>query len=180
MCTTVRYYFGCNHPATHRYRSDTCAASHTRACRVKDTDRCLRFPCRRCLLRQGIQVQIPAEHEVPEPNDIWQIPTRCFVDVGFRTLDPFGDDKSQPVSPLSPASTILSPLTGRSPSIHRRFPKDDRSKCAKLFAKVMRFKKVSPCCEERARRGAYPAVRLEELEDRIEGWVIDDHCESII
>ena len=179
MCTTVRYYFGCDHPATHRYRSDTCAAPHTRACRVKDTNRRLQFSCRRCLLRQGINVQILAEHEITEPSDIWHIPTRCFVDVGFRTLDPFRDDKSQPVSPLSPTPTILSPLTCRTPSTRRHLPNDDRSKCAKLFAKVMRFKKISPCCEERARRGAYPAVRLEDIENRIEGRVMDDHCESL-
>ena len=179
MCTTVRYYFSCDHPATHRYRNHTCDVSHSRACRLKDTNRRLKFQCRRCLLRQGIKVQIPAEREVPQPDDVWHIPARCFVDVGFRTLDPFGEDRSQPVSPLSPAPSIRSPRTQKRPTTWPRSPKDDQGKCAKLLAKVMRFQKVSPCCEERARRGAIPAVRLEELENRVEGRLLDDHCESM-
>jgi hypothetical protein len=179
MCTTVRYYFNCQHPATHRFRNNTCEFSNSRACRIRDANSQLKFPCRRCLLRQGFRRQIPAELECHENEQVWHIPSRCFVDVGFRTLDPFADDASEPVSPKSPATTILSPMTQKPVSPWPRSPMDERSKCAKLFAKVMRFQKVSPCCEERTRRGAIPAVRCEELNTRIEGRVMDDDCESI-
>lgn len=182
MCTTVQYFFSCGHPSTHRFRTETCAALNSRACRVNDTDSWLGFPCRRCTLvrlAHGIKIRTPPEADTLEYNDIWHIPSRCFVDVGFRTLDPFRDDESQPVSPLSPAPTILSPTTLRTSSRWSQFGKDDRSTCAKLIARVMRFKKISPCCEDRARRGAVPAVRLEGRENRIEGRLMDDHCVSV-
>ena len=180
MCTTVRYYFSCEHPATHRYRTDVCETSQLGACRIKDTNKRLRIPCGRCLIRQGIKFQIPAELQLKESEDIWHVPTRCFVDVGFRTLDPFREDQSPPTSPLSLAPTILSPTSNKRHSVWPHSPNDDSGKCAKLLARVMRFKKVNPCCEERARRGAFPAVRLEELESRNGGRMMDDHCQAMV
>jgi hypothetical protein len=173
--------FSCGHPAAHHFRNEACSLSTTRLCHIKDTDSWLRFPCRRCIIvRQanGIKVKTAEDAVHDEYNDVWHIPSRCFVDVGFRTLDPFREDKLEPVSPCSPAPTILSP-TSRSTSAWSHFTKDDRSKCAKLLSRVMKFRKVSPCCEERQRRGAYPAVRLEGRENRIEGRVMDDHCQSM-
>lgn len=183
MCTTVQYLFSCGHPAAHRFRNEACAVSRTRICHIKDTDSWLKFPCRRCFLicqANGAKVKT-AEDAVHAPyNEIWHIPRRCFVDVGFRILEPFREDKSEPVSPTSPSPTILSPTTEKSAPTWAHFPRDDRNKCAKLLSKVMRFRKISPCCEERARRGAFPAVRLEGRENRVGGRVMDDHCESIL
>ena len=182
MCTTVQYFFSCGHPATHRFRNSICAISFSRACRIRDMDSWLRFPCRRCTVQRlavGIKIRTRPDSDDQGYNDIWHIPSRCFVDVGFRTLDPFRDDISPPVSPNSPAPSLTSPLTQKPTSRWSHFPKDDRNKCAKLIAKVMRFKKLSPCCENRARRGAFPAVRLEGPENRINGLVMEDHCESL-
>jgi hypothetical protein len=181
MCTTVQFFFSCGHQATHRFRNATCPTEYSKTCRVRDKNQWLKFMCRRCILRcqqQGVKVYVPTDADHKQYEDIWHIPSRCFVDVGFRNLDPFQDTSSPPVSPTSPATTLASPRSEKPPPTMRIF-RDDRGKCARLMAKVMRFNKVNQCCEDRGRKGAFPAVRVEGIENRHEGRMMEDRCSAL-
>src|SRR5271154_2991000 len=99
MCTTTQYLYICCHPATHRFRNAVCIAPNSRICRIQDGNSTLPYSCLSCAAK-GYSMPI-FNISTLEPDDgkdlfkdVWHIPSRCFVDVGFRTLDPFktGED----------------------------------------------------------------------------------------
>jgi hypothetical protein len=180
---TIQYYFCCGHPATHRFRNQLCQQSKGRSmCRIRDVSKFIDSECRRCALDRLRR----AQSSRPRPtafDDVWYIPTRCFVDIGFRTLDPFLSGSSEPKSPLTGVPT-LSPLTMELPRRASLWenpssPRTERSPIDKFFPKFLRLKKTSPCCDEKSFADAFQAVRLEDYDARIEGRIMDNHCESL-
>ena len=112
--------------------------------------------------------------------DEWQIPSRCFVDIGFRTLNPFNEEKtSEARSPISPVKTptpdypvlisLLSPVASS----------NDRNLCKRLFRRPT-TKRPNPCCARGPQFGAYEAVRIEGLDNRIGGAIRDNRSESLL
>ncbi len=181
MCITTQYLFNCSHEATHRFRSDMCSTARTRDCRIQDTNNWINFPCRKCAKSQQHLWQrwwTGSRRDSPNYDDFWHIPSRCFVDVGFRTLDPFATgNRSEPLSPLSPAPPPTESMSARkTQSIWASLQSSNR--CSRLLEK-MRLKHSSPCCETQTQQGAFPAVRLEGPSDRLQGRIVDDHCESL-
>lgn len=123
MCTTKQYFFTCQHTASHRFRNSLC--SEQPQCRIRDESIVVQSLCKRCQIhhdlagqqrqrRRGrsrspskLTTQLPLhesrtrERETPDKiwraaeEDIWVVPRRCFVDIGFRTLDPFGTNNAR-------------------------------------------------------------------------------------
>lgn len=167
MCKTTQFIYSCNHVASHQFRSSVCGSQPY--CHIIDDEAILPYPCRACKRRahkspsprcdvtsesgqesdardfevgspwsDGFDLDLPQEFQ----NKRWYIPSRCFVDIGFRNLDPFN--------------------TGRSVEKgHKR---------AKPWP--------SPCCARARRDGVYQATRLEGIEFRIRGKIVDSKCGS--
>jgi hypothetical protein len=191
MCSTIQYLFSCGHPATHRFRNQQCPQSMGRVCRIRDTNRLLVGECRKCIIererRQREVSRFGAKDLALRYEDTWYVPTRCFIDVGFRTLDPFNTEPpSEPASPLSPL-VPLTPLSPPSVAITKTelawdgLPtgKSDSSPIERLFP-GLRKKTRSPCCNDKSLADAFQAVRLEDHDARIEGRIMDNHCESVL
>lgn len=181
MCTTTQYFFCCGHTATHRFRNQLCSQSKGRICRIRDTNRFIEGECRKCQQdreeqRQQSRMRAPATFE-----DIWYIPTRCFVDVGFRTLDPFmgsGDMNLDPISPLTVIPPLL-PLSAVSPKAES-CSGALKSPVERVLPRFRRHKNTRPCCEDLSLADAFQAVRLEDYDARPEGRIMDNHCESVV
>lgn len=99
MCNVTRFRFICRHSATKRFRSSKC--DQYPACVSRGVCLDLPMPCYSC---EWHQVPIPrrfkADIETARLNfesladkQEWYIPRQLFVDVGFRSLDPFTDDR---------------------------------------------------------------------------------------
>ena len=62
-------------------------------------------------------------------------------------------------------------------------PRTERSPVEKFMPKFsglfQRQKKASPCCDEKSFADTFQAVRLEDYNARIEGRIMDNHCESL-
>jgi len=187
MCITVQYFFCCGHPATHRFRNQLCQQSEGRSCRIRDTNKFLEGQCRRCAQdyekqkrRQQSRVRDPKVFE-----DTWYIPARCFVDIGYRTLDPFRAeadiDLVSLLTTISP-SLPVSPVTPKTGSVWGALPslKAEKGPVARIFPVFRRHKKASPCCDEISVADAFQAVRLEDYNARVEGRITDNHCESVL
>lgn len=185
MCTTVQYLFRCGHPATHRFRNQLCQQSKCRVCRIKDTNKFLEGECRKC---QQMPQQRQQSFRFKEPaafEDTWFIPTRCFVDIGYRTLDPFHSGTEPKDDSISPSTSMppplpISPVTPKTESAWGALtsPKSEKSPLERFFPRLRRHKKTGPCCDELSLEDALQAVRLEDFEARIEGRIMDNHCES--
>ena len=176
MCTTRRYHFLCSHPATHRFRNEVCESPSVRGCLVKDFTVYLRHPCQKCRNR-GMASMHTGEQE-PEYGDVWHIPSRCFVDVGFRKLDPFREEEnSEPESStaFTPRESIdQDPLT---PPLTPTKTRDaELNLCWRLLRRLT-MRKPSPCCVSERSRGALEATRIEGRDYRVDG-VIPARCES--
>jgi hypothetical protein len=181
MCTTTKYLFNCGHEATHRFRSDMCSQARSRHCHIRDTNKWLSFTCRKCSANRlgwWRKYCSGTQQNNETYDDAWCIPSRCFVDVGYSNLDPFGTETgSKPVSPMS-AVPALTESPRKTQSAWASFPRDGRNRCGRLLERI-RLKNSSPCCEDWSQKGAYQAVRLEGCSDRIEGRIVDNHCESL-
>lgn len=185
MCTTVQYLFRCGHPATHRFRNQLCQQSKCRVCRIRDTNKFLEGECRKC---QQIPQKRQQSSRFKEPaafEDTWFIPTRCFVDIGYRTLDPFHSGTEPEEDSMSPLTSVppplpISPVTPKTESAWGLLtsPKSEKSPLERFFPRLRRHKKTGPCCDELSLEDALQAVRLEDFEARIEGRIMDNHCES--
>ena len=285
MCTTSQYFYSCAHPATHRFRNSLCARARnprgtSRArCRIRDDNENLSYPCPRChqraereevLHRSPVGVKrtkIPGRREVHTlemrhvREAVWFVPSRCFIDIGYSNLDPFGvGEEERPCSPriegfesvcqsmdiesgwkadiptnltvptlstttnaryqtppLSPrqerraalVSTIsVSHLIGKEnggtnaldkdsvtqidldrecendsaygsppknvPTLKPSLPRPD-------FARIVssnHVRRPSPCCQRETRRGGWQATRLECVDERIHGRIMDNCCRS--
>lgn len=75
-------------------------------------------------------------------NKKWYIPSRCFIDIGFKNLDPFD--------------------TGRNVESGHKKGKS----------------RLSECCARARRDGVYQATRLEGIEFRVRGKIVDSKCGS--
>ncbi len=175
MCTTRRYLFLCSHPATHRFRNELCDAPGVRGCQIRDYNVYLRHPCEKCRNR-GTASMYTGEQE-PDYEDEWHIPSRCFFDVGFQTLNPFAKESPESASsassstrqsidedPIAPPHSPVQTKTGE-PNI-----------CQKLLRRLT-LRKPSPCCASQAQKGPHEATRVEGRDDRVDG-VILARCES--
>jgi len=172
MCTTRQYLFLCSHPATHRFRNAVCDAPSVWGCRIHDFNVYLRLPCTKCADR-GMPAMY-GQHDFAF-DDQWHIPSRCFIDVGFQTLNPFDESgrrrASWTMSSEDPSTPPLTPLSPVPPKHHQ-----DRYK--RLISLLTNSKKPSPCCARETRRGAVLATRSEDEDDRPGGRIIENRCES--
>jgi hypothetical protein len=185
MCTTRRYIFSCSHPATHRFRNSLCSDPGARGCQVMDYNILLKYPCPKCKQRG-----FASDHDgwtPPKDNgDTWYIPSRCFVNVGFRTLNPFeekavneeegGDDESTPRT--STASTLRPSMEEEDLAPDERpsnWPmetaREKDTKTLRNLLKRMTVRKPSPCCVTEARQGAIEVCRIESRHQRIRGQI---------
>lgn len=183
MCTTTQYFFCCGHPATHRFRNELCPQSKGRICRIRDTNRFIEGECRKCQLERQNQRRRPRARNLDAFDDVWYIPTRCFVDIGYRTLNPFlAETEEDPISPLTtvPPPLPLSPAAPKTESCSGEVtsPRSEKSPVKRVFPRFWRQKKSSQCCEDMTLANAFQAVGLEDYDARIEGRIMDNHCES--
>ncbi|KAH0836273.1 hypothetical protein AYO21_10205 [Fonsecaea monophora] len=182
MCTTKRYLFLCSHPATHRFRDTMCNSPSVRGCQVRDYNVFLADPCQKCSSRG-----MPSVHtafggcQESGADDIWYIPSRCFIDVGFRTLSPFSEgDASEPPTPTSPStrqSIDDGPLG--SPQTPTKLKTSDPNICRRLLRRLT-MRKLSPCCARETQYGGYEATRVEGRDNRVNGVIRDSLCESSV
>lgn len=185
MCITTQYFFGCGHPATHRFRTQLCQHSKGRVCRIRDTNKFLDGECRRCQeVRQKSQ-QSSRSKEPAAFEDTWYIPTRCFVDVGYRTLDPFhAEPENDSIPPLTsvPPPLPITLITPKTESLWGALtsPRTEKSPLERFFPRFRRHKETSPCRDELSLADAVQAVRLEDFDSRFEGRIMDSHCESAV
>jgi hypothetical protein len=177
MCTTRRYYFVCSHPATYRFRNHLCDCPSVRGCKVRDYNVYLCHPCQKC--RNIGMPSIYTCGDEPKHTDVWHIPSRCFVDVGFRSINPFReeDDDSKPGSSTALSrrqSTDEGPLTP--PAIPTKAVPAESNVCWRLLRRLT-VRKPTPCCAIETLRGALEATRIEGRDCRVAG-VIPARCES--
>lgn len=114
MCRVKQFVYSCGHPATESFRYRLCQSPGTTTCVAVDDQHNLNSPCARCIrAKAGRTAQDLQEfseqtatgwektnRRVFTNGDSaldfeWHVPSRCFVDQGFRSLDPFGDDKKK-------------------------------------------------------------------------------------
>jgi hypothetical protein len=177
MCVTNEYIFSCKHPASYRFRTSICRNPASSSCRIRDENSMLPYACPKCAAksrtrngkRENERIRQRQDINIMVARKIWYIPSRCFIDTGFQNLDPFGTgfgvetvDQARAKTPLSPISKIPLIMDGRSAS-------------ANIAAQVPQ---PSPCCLRSRRMGAYQATRLEGIEDRQRGRIVDSFCGS--
>ena len=186
MCSTTQYLYSCSHPATHRFRNSRCPTPNSRSCRIRDGNLYLPQMCRYCLARGRSK---PLFNLLPPPyktapdgqevyNEEWHVPSRCFVDIGFRTLDPFGTGQDAG----SPEQTLrVSPQKLNFDTLTELVAMGEIDCCGQLKAWPRKLRREpSPCCLKERRLGAFEATRLEGYQDRLEGRIIDSACVSIV
>lgn len=177
MCKTTQYLYLCSHSATYRFRTSICRNPAASSCRIRDENSILPYACSKCTARTrtrngrqaGERIRQSTDINIIVAKNIWYIPSRCFIDTGFQSLDPFGtgseaesDDQAGSQSPLSPISRVPLIMDGsRANNIATRQPRQP-----------------SPCCVKSRRMGAYQATRLEGIEDRQRGRIVDSFCGS--
>ncbi len=177
MCTTSQYLYNCSHPASYRFRTSMCHHPATSSCRIRDENSFLPYTCVKCAAKNRTRKGTQADERSRYSTDInimvakktWYIPSRCFVDTGFQNLDPFGTgieaENGGQTGPQSPLASIPGgPLIVHETSTNYRssgFPRN-----------------LSPCCFKSSTMGAYQATRLEGLDDRHRGRIMDNFCGS--
>lgn len=179
MCTTSQYVYICSHPASYRFRTNICRNPVSSSCRIRDENAVLPYTCCKCVAKTRTRNGRRAGEEIRQRTDVsimvakktWYIPSRCFVDIGFQNLDPFGKGheaesayQADPRAALpieSKISTILDATT-------------------QTNVATSQSRQPSPCCCRSKRMGAYQATRLEGVEDRQWGRIVDSFCGSWI
>lgn len=194
MCTTSQVLYVCSHQATHRFRTGVCRNANSARCNIHDETEVLSIPCRNCAAltgnrrrRRGDGHHDSSQQQCALPKRLlhatWHVPSRCFVNIGFQTLDPFGvgvyqGDPAETAgrsqrAEISPFATHMQLVASRSPV------QTDRSRRRK-FVEGPENWRPSWCCRRETRGGAYEATRLEGPEQRIEGRIMDSLCESSV
>jgi hypothetical protein len=179
MCTTSQYVYLCAHPASHRFRTSICRDPASTSCRIRDENAILPYTCSKCAAKTRTRNGKSTGERFRQTTDVnimvakknWYVPSRCFIDVGFQNLNPFGtetqaerDDRGGPRSLLPPVSKVPLIVSGSSAS--------------STIAEPARH--PSPCCLRSRRIGAYQATRLEGLDDRLRGRIVDSFCGSCL
>lgn len=111
----------------------------------------------------------------------WHMPSRCFVDAGFRTLDPFGSGVSQEdlAEPLLRSHRAeISPLGGHMQTVANSETVQIQQRGTWKFAEGNDIGPLSLCCQRETRNGAYHATRVEGLDERVNGRIVDSFCRS--
>jgi hypothetical protein len=192
MCTTSQILFVCLHQATHRFRTGVCRQANRGGCKIYDATEILSFPCMDCAAivdnkrcKCGDGRGRPSFQQVLLPNRLlhttWHVPSRCFVDVGFQTLDPFSVRDDQEIlagtirrsqrAESSPAGMHMELVANRSPVL--------TDKCGRWRVSTGNQNwQLNSCCLRKTREGAYQAARLEGRGERINGRIMDSFCES--
>lgn len=177
MCITRRYLFICRHPASHRFRNALCDSAGTRGCNIMDYNYLLQNPCKKCA-RSGVHGRVLANGLVEDEHAFeidWHVPTRCFIDVGFRSLNPFEEDRNK----VAEKEEELASENEEPPRSQMSQDQEQHNMCMRILRRLTR-RRASPCCLREAQRGAYESCRLESRPNRINGFIKDDHCESIV
>lgn len=160
MCATIQYIFRCDHPATGRFRNELCASPGVRGCWTHDTTTYLRYPCKKCAM-QDVWMMTPVPVDDGPYNDTWYIPSICFVDVGFRSLDPFQDDRrSVPKTSTSDIDESLIPPEMVIPEATPTTAPRRKSFYKRLVDRLIN-KRPSPCCAEANQSGDFRDGGLE-------------------
>ncbi|KAI1614631.1 hypothetical protein EDD37DRAFT_110381 [Exophiala viscosa] len=197
MCKTVQYVWLCSHAATKRFRNSICDSAGVRECHIQDATTVVGHPCEECIKRRASMTWVGNGSEYPALDDDWYVPSRCFIDVGFRTLDPFQEDKSRTSTPrtsgaphdddqippemaIPPQSATLTSPT-KNKSLWRRLV-DRVTSCVERFTTRRRSGPLSsPCCVETAKSRKFVFGRLEDPGNRSSGHygrILEDHCQS--
>ena len=175
MCITRRYLFICRHPASHRFRNAICESAGTRGCTIKDYNYLLQSPCKKCA-KSGTYQRVPGNGSVEDEQALeteWHVPTRCFIDIGFRSLDPFEEDRNK----VAEKEEELTPENEEPPSSQMSQDQGQPNMCMRIVRRLAK-RRVSPCCKREAQKGAFETCRLESRPNRINGSIKDDYCES--
>jgi len=179
MCTTNQYLYVCAHPASYRFRTSICRNPASTLCHIRDGNSVLPYRCTKCEAKASTRNARQATERARQRTDInimvakntWHVPSRCFIDIGFQNLDPFGvGNQKKKVEQADPRPT-LSPIT-RVPSTL------DGKRASRIVADPPR--QPSPCCLKGTKMGAYQATRLEGVEDRQRGKIMDSFCRSCL
>ena len=193
MCTTNQLIYVCSHQATHRFRTGVCKKANRERCNIHDDTEILSFHCKNCAVQinrkrrrcgDGRNRSLLKQDALPNRllNATWHVPSRCFVDVGFRTLDPFGagdDQESAAEAGLRSQRAEISPFGTHVELVASRSPVEtDQRGCWKFVGSQKC--RPSPCCMAETRQGAYQATRLEGREERVRGRIMDSFCESSV
>jgi hypothetical protein len=192
MCTTSQILFVCSHQATHRFRTGVCRQANRGKCKIYDATEILSFPCMDCAAivnnkrcKCGDGRGGPFLHQGPLPSRLlhttWHVPSRCFVDVGFQTLDPFSvrDDQENSAGTVGRSQRAeLLPVRMHVELVANRSPVLTYKRGRWRVSTGNQNWQLNSCCLRKTREGAYQATRLEGREERINGRIMDSFCES--
>jgi hypothetical protein len=178
MCITSQYLYICLHPASYRFRTSICRNPASSSCRIRDENSALPYACPKCAVKLRIQKRKQATEQIQRNTDInimvakktWYIPSRCFIDTGFQNLDPFGTEVKTESTEHSSLRSPPSPIPKVPLIVDERYVNVWDAKPPR---------QPSPCCLKSARVGAYQATRLEGIEDRQRGRIMDSFCGSM-
>jgi hypothetical protein len=194
MCTTNQVIYICSHRATHRFRTGVCRnATHGR-CTIHDETEVLSYPCIDCAAlvskkrrRSGDGRDRPCEMQGPPSKRLlsatWHVPSRCFVDVGFQTLDPFsvGLHNEEPAETLvRPLRAEISPFGMHMELVASRSSVQVEQHGRWRLARSNEKWPLSQCCQMETSYGAYESTRLEGPGERVNGRIVDSFCVSSI
>lgn len=163
MCTTTQFFFVCGHAATDQFRDGVCARPDVPNC-YRDHPRAITLPklCVACQQkynelsstqkRDVMHGEIGRRHEWATANEqpmnqIWQIPSRCFIDPGFQRIDPFAADGiKQEIEAFEngryPPNWVIPPLNFR-----KRLNVPKPTTVYKRPPQVMYRMPPAPCCQ---------------------------------
>jgi hypothetical protein len=117
MCTTKKYLYVCECPASSEFRNDLCETPGLGRCRLVENFVFLREPCHHCIETRDELLEVPVNGadssddscDDVDDEDVWQMPTRCFIDCGFKTLDPFKADRDKKSISWRPMEEDIAP-----------------------------------------------------------------------
>ncbi len=179
MCTTSQYLYNCNHPASYRFRTWVCRDPASSSCRIRDDNSFLPYSCPKCAAKSGPRSGKQASGREKQNNidfsimvakKTWHVPSRCFIDTGFQNLDPFGTETMTGGTDIAGLPLSQSTISGESLTM-------DGRKAHACDAGPPR--QPSPCCLRSGASGAYQSIRLEGVEDRQKGRIMDSLCGSL-
>lgn len=174
MCTTSQYVYACLHTASYRFRTSICRNPAKASCRIRDENCFLPYSCPKCAGKLRLRNGKLARERITgqtDPNTMiakmtWHVPSRCFIDTGFRNLNPFGTEVEKSSEHRAGPGSSLSHICKVPPTVNERSADGGQPR------------QSSPCCTESTRTGAYQATRLEGVRDRRRGRIVDSFCGS--
>lgn len=186
MCTTSQFFFVCNHAATDQFRDGVCTRPDVPDC-YREPPNIIMLPnlCVGCkhkfdslprsrqddILQGELGKRFDWAYANEQPmNQIWQIPSRCFIDPGFQRHDPFAADRiKQEIEAFENRKCPLGvPLRGIRQQFNRTTPPYVPGKSTSY---IYRWP-PAPCCEG-------TMIRCwQGLKKLASGKHIDNRCQS--